>query len=582
MKPTMQPVPPTSPASMPLLASPAFLDQPAVWSGGAAWTWREIHTAAVRLAAQLTGAATVCNLCTSRVGFLITWLAALRGGLPQTLPPSSGSTDLAAVLAMADAPVTIVLDDGAEAHLHRSPRTRCLVLVPDRTPAAPSDTVSDAELAWSPAWDQPLVRLYTSGSTGTPEAHSRTLRQLVSGAQALAARLALDIPTALPAATPIVCSVAPQHMFGLETSVMLPLLSGLSVLEGRPLLPADIDAALQSCPAGAILVATPLHLGALARLQTRTPHCLAVIASTMPLTAEVASQAEACCRAPVLEIYGSTETGVIAMRRTALHTAWSPVQGVTLAAMDNGFQVWGAHFPSPCQMGDTIQAGDGGQFTLLGRQSDVLKIGGRRASLAGLNQLLTTLPTPIDGAFYLPSTGLPTERLVLIHTGPALDRAATDACLRERMDAVFLPRATIRVPQLPRSHAGKLPRAALDRIYADWLAAKAESAGMRCEFTVASDHPALAGHFPGRPVVPGVLLLDHVMSAVQRLTGLATARIDHVKFIAVLLPNEAAQLQFELTGMRATFKLRTRRLDANVDLAQGALALISAAKSAGA
>ena len=48
---------------------------------------------------------------------------------------------------------------------------------------------------------------------------------------------------------------------------------------------------------------------------------------------------------------------------------------------------------------------------LLGRQADLVKIGGRRASLAGLNLLLQDLPGLHDGVFYLPDTGDPTERL---------------------------------------------------------------------------------------------------------------------------------------------------------------------------
>ena len=71
--------------------------------------------------------------------------------------------------------------------------------------------------------------------------------------------------------------------------------------------------------------------------------------------------------------------------------------------------------------------------------------------------------------FYLPATGAPAERLVLIHAGEPLDRAAAEAWLRERIDPVFLPRTIIRVERLPRTEGGKLPRAALDQIYADRL-----------------------------------------------------------------------------------------------------------------
>ena len=114
---------------------------------------------------------------------------------------------------------------------------------------------------------------------------------------------------------------------------------------------------------------------------------------------------------------------------------------------------------------------------MLGRQNDLIKIAGRRASLAGLNLLLQELPGLEDGVFYLPATGNPTERLCLIHSGPPLDRAATRRWLRARLDPVFLPRAFIRVERVPRGETGKLRRQTLDRVFAEWQAAADPQAG---------------------------------------------------------------------------------------------------------
>jgi 3-hydroxyacyl-[acyl-carrier-protein] dehydratase len=57
--------------------------------------------------------------------------------------------------------------------------------------------------------------------------------------------------------------------------------------------------------------------------------------------------------------------------------------------------------------------------------------------------------------------------------------------------------------------------------------------------TFPSDHPALEGHFPGDPIVPGALLLDAVLSTIERRTDLAIAGIASAKFFKPLRPGEA-------------------------------------------
>jgi len=66
-------------------------------------------------------------------------------------------------------------------------------------------------------------------------------------------------------------------------------------------------------------------------------------------------------------------------------------------------------------------------------------------------------------------------------------------------------------------------------------------------------HPSFAGHFPGRPVVPGVVLLDGVLEAAQRLFGLSleTLRMPQVKFLQPLLPRQTAEVAFEQTAVDA-------------------------------
>lgn len=63
-------------------------------------------------------------------------------------------------------------------------------------------------------------------------------------------------------------------------------------------------------------------------------------------------------------------------------------------------------------------------------------------------------------------------------------------------------------------------------------------------FVIGHDHPALPGHFPGRPVVPGVVVLDRVLAAIQAQGGATGAlALPQVKFVQPLLPGQAARIE---------------------------------------
>jgi acyl-CoA synthetase (AMP-forming)/AMP-acid ligase II len=560
------------------LPAPPLLASPAVIGGARDWTWHEIHAAARELAERFAPGVPVVNLCASRAGFLIAWLAALRRNCLQLLPPSGGPADLMGLLAGTPGAIVIV-DDETLLQPVSGAHARGLVYLPQ----VPRTLPPASELAWTPDSDEPCVHLYTSGSTGAPQPQAKTWGQLAAGARALAARLDGVLEGGLASLRAVACSVPPQHMFGFETSVLLPLVTGLAVLDRKPLLPLDVRQALQQCGGPAAWIATPMHLRALARSGEDLPNCRFALVSTMPMTPALAAQVETLANAPVIEIFGSTETGVIATRRTATESRWQPIGDVRLEHADGAALAWGAHFPSPCTLADQVDLAGDGRFNLLGRHADTVKIGGRRASLSGLNLLLQDLPGLQDGVFCLPPPDSPTDRLVLVHAG-AIDRPAAERWLRQRMDSVFLPRTWIQVERLPRDANGKLPRAALDALQAAQRAPAAAApaadavpaADPACEdhhFRIAASHPALPGHFPGRPIVPGVLILDQVIASLRERTGRDVARLPRVKFVSPLLPEEAARVQFTRREGSLSFHVSAVRDGVQQVVAEGSLVL---------
>jgi 3-hydroxymyristoyl/3-hydroxydecanoyl-(acyl carrier protein) dehydratase len=93
------------------------------------------------------------------------------------------------------------------------------------------------------------------------------------------------------------------------------------------------------------------------------------------------------------------------------------------------------------------------------------------------------------------------------------------------------------------------------------------------DFCVPADHPSLPGHFPGHPVVPGVLLLEHVMQPVQRATGRRVEALRQVKFTTPLRPEERAFASCVIDDPLVAFRVVAERAGAAVPIASGAVSL---------
>jgi acyl-coenzyme A synthetase/AMP-(fatty) acid ligase len=183
-----------------------------------------------------------------------------------------------------------------------------------------------------------------------------------------------------------------------------------------------------------------------------------VISATAPLSAGIAEAVERDWEAPMLEIYGATEAGSMASRRTVRDTAWTPYRGVRIQP---GMAVVPGIGEVP--LADVLEPDCTGGFRLLGRMADLVKLGGKRASLAELNRTLAEVEGVLDGVFVAPEDidSNPAARLSAYVVAPGRSAEEILGALRRRVDPVFLPRRVSIVPALPRDAVGKLPRQAL-------------------------------------------------------------------------------------------------------------------------
>ena len=396
------------------------------WHHGAAVNVGEFEAAAHALAARLPRKPCVVNLCEDRYAFTVGFAASLIAGQTTLLPPSR------APQAISDS------CDGRDAY----------TLTDEEVLRTGSPHRSTAGFSIDAGHVAAVV--FTSGSTGRPVPHSKTWGSLVAGARALAARL--------QAKGTVVGTVPPQHMFGLESTVMLPWQNGLALHSGRPLLPADLGAALAEGAAPRWLMTSPLHLRACVAARQPLPGLAGVLSSTMPLDVQLAQDAERLWSAPVFEIYGSSEAGMIATRRTAVDETWELCPGVNLTERAGEFCVQGGHILEPQRIADELRLREERRFTLHGRKASLVKIAGKRTSLDALNAVLVRIEGVRDGVFYLRDGA---ERLGALVVAPGLTQRALRAALRRHIDPAFLPRPLHFVAALPRSENGKLARQAL-------------------------------------------------------------------------------------------------------------------------
>jgi acyl-coenzyme A synthetase/AMP-(fatty) acid ligase len=420
---------------------------PLLWRRGAVLTAGEFLGQVMVLADALPAQPCLVNLCEQRANFLVAWCAAIVRGQTNLLPASRAPQVIAD--AQAGFGDNHVVDDEVVGRALAGGIPAAVRVMPQV------------------AADHIVQIAFTSGSTGAPTSHAKRWGSLHYNTRFNAERIRECLGTTAAAAN-IVATVPPQHMYGTETSVLLPLLAGMAVHGGRPLFAGDVAVALTEVPAPRVLVTTPVHLRTLLASTQVFPPIAAVVSATAPMDALLAQQVDARLHAPLLEMFGSTETCVIATRLTARESGWRLYPGVSVEPAEDHAWVRASWFDQPTRLQDVVQIAADGRMLLRGRNVDMVEIAGKRASLSDLTRRLLEIPGVRDAVVFQPSdTEAAAQGVGRVHriaaavVAPTLTAVQVLTALAHSVDPAFLPRPLLLVNELPRSELGKTGRAQL-------------------------------------------------------------------------------------------------------------------------
>jgi acyl-CoA synthetase (AMP-forming)/AMP-acid ligase II len=412
--------------------------------------------------------------------------------------------------------------------------------------------------------EQPLIQMFTSGSTGSPLCIPKNLRQLEQELAALAATLDFG-----PMAARVLGTVSHQHMYGIVFRLLLPLVTGRPFETQRLGQVQDLDRL--PLPDGCVLVSSPAQL---ARLTVGTAvgcRVHALVSAGGPLDEDAARLCRNQLGVVPTEIYGSSETGAVAWRRRDVGAVgWQPLPGVELRSDDGVMHIRSRQLPTTdwFRSADRVVMTDNG-FELAGRSDRIVKLDEKRVSLdavervlmdggllrqaralvlGGSRPVLAVVAMPNTAGWELAASGKPTLVTELLAT---LSRSA---------QAEVLPRSWRFVDPWPATADGKSPesllRSRFDRRLPEFRLLERDNGSCIAELWVSPTMPYLKGHFPGQPILPGVVQIDWLVWLTRELLGLDAefAGLEVAKFRRVIRPG--SRLQVHLANDEARSRTR--------------------------
>ena len=330
-------------------------------------------------------------------------------------------------------------------------------------PAAPED-IGSAPLR-NP--DEPFLRLFTGGSTGKPKVWSKSPRNLLAEAFYLKEKFGLSDRDLF------VATVPPYHIYGLLFSVLIPFVTHATVLSDIYTFPQEIISTITKHQAS-VLVSVPIHYRVLKVDNLSVPSLKAAFSSSGALDRDDSLYFYRKTGLGITEVYGSTETGGIALRSVSEHTeSWKALDNVSWKLTGSRLSVK-SDFTSPemerdpegfCVTGDEARTEADNRFVLLGRADGIVKVAGKRVDLMDIQAKIKTLPTVIDAYVMALPTDKGRESMIAALVACDLTETHLKKLLMDKLEPYAVPRLIKIVSSITRTATGKIDRRRIEKLF---------------------------------------------------------------------------------------------------------------------
>lgn len=444
-------------ATAALLTAPRYPEREFIFGGA---TFGEVYGMAAWLRAAFAGRTdrgTVCLATDDRALMAAALLASLAGGPVLLLPYAFSGQALAGMQEATGCTIALIDRDTS-----RELPAGIEILRP------PGGANGPDLLSFPASPEAELLRLYTGGSTGTPQLWPKTGINIFAEALFLAGHFGVSPQDR------IVATISPAHIYGLLYSVALPLVSGAAVVAATPSFPEEIIRTVADREA-TLLISVPAHYRALRGRRSLGPSLRLAFSSAGMLDRD--DNAEFCRhnKTGIVEVYGSTETGGIGLRnRHRGEEGFTPYPTIAWKIIDQRLHIRSPYLSPPLPRdaadffvtGDRVEAWGATGFQLRGRVDSITKVAGKRVDLEEIRELIKAQPEVSDClVLALAESGSREHRIVALVEGAGADPEAIRKALSARFEPYALPRAIKTIDRLPLKANGKYDRPAIMRLF---------------------------------------------------------------------------------------------------------------------